>query len=68
MPNNPRASESAPPCHHPLVRKAYYLGLPGEGYVCACCGQCMPRPDGAAPRTATGSAPLRTEHPGTEHR
>lgn len=32
-------------CRHPLVRKAYYLGLPGEGYVCVACGERGDTPD-----------------------
>lgn len=32
-------------CRHPLVRKAYYLGLPGEGYVCVACGERCDTPD-----------------------
>ena len=25
-------------CPHAYIRKAYYLGLPGEDYVCVTCG------------------------------
>nr|WP_314582070.1 hypothetical protein [uncultured Pseudomonas sp.] len=32
------------PCRHPAIRKAYYLGLPGEGYACVVCGKAMPHP------------------------
>jgi hypothetical protein len=31
-------------CSHTSVRKAYYLGLPGEGYVCLACGEAVPKP------------------------
>jgi hypothetical protein len=27
----------ANPCPHKYIRKAYYLGLPGEDYVCVAC-------------------------------
>jgi len=32
-------------CDHQLVRKAYYLGLPGDGYVCVSCGESGDTPD-----------------------
>lgn len=38
----PAFRKTKPACHHPLVRKAYYLGLPGEGYVCVACGEARP--------------------------
>ena len=57
MPAKHSAPQSAQQCHHPLVRKAYYLGLPGEGYVYTRCGQAMPRPAVAARE----NAPLRAE-------
>lgn len=33
---------SANPCPHKYIRKAYYLGLPGEDYVCVACGESRP--------------------------
>lgn len=29
-------------CPHSYIRKAYYLGLPGEDYVCVACGESRP--------------------------
>lgn len=31
------SKNASPQCNHPCIRKAYYLGLPGEGYVCVAC-------------------------------
>ena len=31
------SKNASPQCNHPCIRKAYYLGLPGEGYVCVSC-------------------------------
>lgn len=39
------ASKRLNTCEHLLVRKAYYLGLPGDGYVCVACGESGSTPD-----------------------
>ena len=40
-------------CRHASVRKAYYLGLPGEGYVCLACGEAVPKPSAELTRVKT---------------
>jgi hypothetical protein len=29
-------------CSHPFIRKGYYLGLPGDDFVCMRCGEQRP--------------------------
>lgn len=37
--------KEAKDCPHAYIRKANYLGLPGEDYVCVTCGESRPEAD-----------------------
>lgn len=36
------SKKKSPACSHPYIRKGYYLGLPGDDYVCVSCGEQRP--------------------------